>query len=171
VKRGLSQDVWVLIFLVAFIIILGIVASRWESSQTTDVYNIRRTTYAAGKHGLKALYETLKELDYRVSRQLTDLTVQPEDGVMFIVSPITALSKEEWNSLHNWVQKGNLLILASDENFVPDPTGNVEVMSSRPCIPSFLSPDVTSYCTEKSASTEITTFEFSQGAVSTSGFG
>lgn len=170
-KRGLSQDVWVVLFLVAFITILGIVASRWESSQTTDVYNIRRTTYAAGKHGLKALYETLKELDYHVCRQLTDLTVQPKDGVLFIVSPTLALSKEEWNSLHNWVTKGNLLILASDEDFWPDPTGNVEIMSCRPCIPSFLSPDVTSYCTEESASAEITVFSFSKSAVSTSGFG
>lgn len=170
-KPRFSQDIWVIVIIVAFLLGFGYFAAR---KQTTDIgmeVMVRRTTYSPTRYGMKALYETLGELHYPVQRMLHPLTRYTDDGVLFIVSPETPITEYEWRSLYKWVEKGNLLIIADDDAFAPEPDLKVKTARSIPSSPSFLSPGVNYYCTEKGARVAGTHWSFGKDSVFGSGNG
>lgn len=136
-KLRLSQDVWVLLVLLAFVVGVGVVVgtSGYGSAGTELVP--RRTSYSSAPGGLKALYTTLGKLGYQTGRHRHALSRGPEPGTLFLIGPRVPLSHEEWQSLQRWVESGNLLIVASW-----DLGDDKHLASSRPCQPSFLASDV-----------------------------
>lgn len=169
--RRISQDVWVLVFLVLFLLAFGAFSVKKQTSSGGIEMAPRRTSYSTSHHGLKALYETLDRLHYRVRRQTKQLTTEPEDGVLFIASPEISISDAEWGSLHKWIGKGNLLIIANDVNFDWTPGEKFESASSAPCAPSFLSRGVDSFLTEADAEVPETSWTFVKESLPCRGFG
>jgi len=159
-----SQDIWVLVILLLFLAAAGyFAAARHRDSGVFEVFP-RRTTYSSKPGGMKALYETLDKLGYPVIRDLKPLTSPPRDGVLFIVSPETSVSNEEWQALRTWVERGNLLILASDDlTEYMQPAGKFATERSAPACPSFLSPNVASFRVPKDSSILEREWEFGHG--------
>ena len=144
-KRRLSQDAWVLIILLIFMIIIGGFAGRRQDGSGSGMDVIpRRTTYSDKYGGLKGLHDTLHKLGYPVARQLKPLSKIPKDGVLFIVSPESSISNSEWKMVQSWVERGNTLVVASDQ-IPPIAPDESKLMNSTPSCPSFLAPDVKNF--------------------------
>jgi hypothetical protein len=143
-KRRISQDVWIIIVLLALATLVGVfTAGRQTDSEGIEIMP-KRTTYLAGPSGLKALYITLDELGYRMDRHIEPLTTPAEDGVLFIVDPDMPISDVEWQSARKWVQKGNILVVANgDDKF--SSKNERKTKRSTPNYPSFLCPCVRSF--------------------------
>lgn len=167
----LSRDVWVLVVLGLFLIVTVFVV-RGERTHSNQFEMLpRRTTYSSNPGGLKALHDTLNMLGYNVTRHLHPLTSPPEDGVLFIVTPALAVSPREWDSLREWVERGNLLIIPLSRSFVDmEFTTEVKTVASKPINPSFLLPDVTFEAPEGSFIVE-TDWEFSHSGAFPAPFG
>jgi hypothetical protein len=171
VRSKLSQDAWVVLFLVLFLMAFGAFAVKKQTSSGGIEMIPRRTTYSASQHGLKALYETLDELHYRVRRQTQPLTSEPDAGVLFVVAPEMSVSDAEWGSLHRWMEKGNFLVIADDSNFVYEPGEKLMTMASSPCAPSFLARGVGSYRTEAEAEIAKGSWALGKESLPCKGFG
>ena len=65
--RAVSKDIKVLIGLLVILLIASLLASRQQGTSEFEILP-RRTTYSARPGGVKALYETLRALDYPVQR-------------------------------------------------------------------------------------------------------
>ncbi|MCE5315539.1 MAG: DUF4350 domain-containing protein [Armatimonadota bacterium] len=143
--RSFSKDVWVLIGLLAFLIVAAIFSKgQQEASSDIEIFP-KRTTYSARPGGVKALYETLRALDYPVRRNNAKLTDGIDDGVLFIVSPETPVSHDEWDAVRRWIERGNLLVIAANKPPEPRKLGEEpKSTSARPVLPSFISPGVQS---------------------------
>ncbi|MHB0997870.1 MAG: DUF4350 domain-containing protein [Armatimonadota bacterium] len=145
-KNRFSKDAWVLLVLFVFLIAIGFFSSaRQKASGGIDVIP-KRTTYSSRPAGMKALYETLDGLGYPVTRHLAPLTVLPKDGTYILASPEVPLSDDEWASLQQWTERGNLLIVASGlevEEF--NGTAKIDTSRSIPGYPSFLTPNVNTF--------------------------
>jgi len=158
--RRIGSDTWVLIGLAAFIVAIVLFFGGRQRDASEEELSPRRTTYSAKRGGLKALYTTLRELGYPVRRHLTALTTDPQDGVLFIVSPDVGPSESEWVELRSWVERGNVLILAG-QGRAEAPFGVYKPVMSRsvPVCPSFLSGGVKRFEvaeTERIASDKLT---------------
>ncbi len=141
----LGKDVWILGLLLVLVIILGIVLGNHQSAdQGPEVIPVR-TTYSARPGGLRALYETLESLGYPVKRNLGKFDTEPEDGVLFVVAPEAPISREEWDTLRRWIERGNLLVLTGNAVAEPSVFGGMQTVSSTPACPSFLSRGVSSF--------------------------
>jgi len=89
---------------------------RGASESTSDEWWPVRTTYSSRSGGIRALWLTLRALDYRTVRFRQPLTKLPTRGVLFIIEPSrTSLASEEWQELVRWVRAGNIAVLASDQ--------------------------------------------------------
>lgn len=140
--RSLSKDVWILVALLAILIVAGVMSKgRQEASSEFEMFP-RRTTYSARPGGTKALYETLRRLDYPVKRNTDVLSDRIDDGALFVISPETPVSQTELNGLRKWVERGNILIMADNQPPVSDTDKTPHVDSAAPVIPSFLSPGI-----------------------------
>ncbi len=169
--RRVSQDVWVVIFLVMFLLAFGSFAVKKQTASGGIEMKPRRTSYSATRHGLKALYETLDKLHYRVRRQTQPFTTEPDDGVLLVAAPEMVISDQEWSRLHDWIERGNLLIIADDTGFDWNPGEKLKTAPSTPCAPSFLPPGVNSYRTEESADVLQSAWKFGKEAIPCKGFG
>lgn len=141
-----SQDVWVLIVLLLFFVVTSVfVTTRGDENGGMEVIP-RRTSYSSRPGGLRALYETLGQTGYPVQRHTAPLTGLASDGVLFIISPETPISSQDWQAVRAWVERGNLLILA-DGIDMDDSRGKTSAYGvvSAPSIPSFLSPGASSF--------------------------
>lgn len=145
-RRKLSQDVWVLVLLVLFTLVVGYFVGRDQGGGGEFEMLPHRTTYSSKPAGLKGLYDTLHKLDYRVVRHLEPLTSPPKDGVFFMAAPTVPVSSEEWQSLRNWVERGNLLVISLSDRVSEAAIADAESkVASIPTAPSFLLPDVRSF--------------------------
>lgn len=153
-KRKLSQDAWVLIVLVALIAILGYFLGSRENTDSGFNPLPKRTTYSSRPGGMKALYETLRQTGYPVTRSLRSLTIPPSDGILFVVSPETPVTRAESSAIREWVAKGNILVYAPSipEPAELDPNMRMATDVSTPSAPSFLAPGVSSFCTPMNSS-------------------
>lgn len=144
-RRAVSKDVRVLIGLLVILIIAGLISSGQQQAESElEIFPIR-TTYSARPGGVKALYETLRALDYPVRRNTHEFSDRLDDGVLFVISPDNPISRSEWESLHRWVNRGNLLVLANNEPPIPERLGDdPPVTSATADVPSFLSSGVRS---------------------------
>lgn len=151
-KAKPSQDVWVLLALLLFLILITVFAAGRHDSGTGIELIPRRTTYSARPGGVRALYDTLDKLGYRVSRRLEPLNSAPAGGVLFLISPEVPLSSAEWMTLRQWVEAGNLLVVSSDEiETVASAGDKMPTAPSAPIYPSFLSPGVRAFITPEDA--------------------
>jgi hypothetical protein len=145
--RKPSKDIWILACLLVLLVVIGILSSKNGQGDSEIEVMPRRTTYSPRPGGVKALYDTLDKLGYRVERHLDRLTTPPNDGVLFLVALESSPSKDEWQAAREWVERGNLLIVAGDE--LPEnvlTNDDLKAQSSTPSCPSFLSPGVKSFC-------------------------
>ncbi len=139
----LSGDVKILIGLLLFLIIMACLFSGRQPDDGTMDYVPIRSSYSVRRGGVKALYDTLKAIDYPVQRNTSELTAQIDDGVLFVISPITPISQQEWDALAQWVHRGNLLVYACDTAQVPEEFDkDLQISHSAPSAPSFLTPGV-----------------------------
>jgi hypothetical protein len=143
--RSLSKDVWILIVLLAILIVAGVLSKgRQDASSEFEMFP-RRTTYSARPGGTKALYETLRRLDYSVKRNTDVLSERINDGALFVMSPETPVSQTELDGLRRWVERGNILVMAANQPpGIDDTSKKPHVNSAAPVVPSFLCPGVTS---------------------------
>lgn len=142
-RRRLSQDAWVLLILGFFLMLLGLVTRAHQKSTGGIDVIPKRSTYSTAPSGMKALYETLHDTGYNVTRHLEPFTVLPKDGVLFICSPEIPVSANEWDSLRKWTEKGNMLIVGP--GIEPDefnPSNKIDTSTSAPGVPSFAAPNV-----------------------------
>ncbi len=103
----------------------------------------RYSSYDLGPLGLRALYLTLKELDYKVERlrwPASPLSLR-QKGVLISLDPAVPVMPAEWRATKRWVAKGNLVIISPPGCWVKD---LVRLHESRPLVarpsqPSFLS--------------------------------
>jgi hypothetical protein len=167
-KRRFSQDTIVLLVLLFLLIVVSILASRREPSDGGGLsFSSTRTTYSSSPPGVKALYETLRRLNYPVTRQLAPLTSSPGPGVLFMLGHgnVVPVSKYEWASIEKWVSSGNLLVTDSAEyhshapgeqtqentyKYVPGEQPRTE--TAHPVCPSFLSGNVRAIAVPSGAS-------------------
>lgn len=141
-RARLATDTWVLIVLGLFLAVTAYVASREQRAASMVELRPRRTTYSSRPGGLKALYETLDRLGYPVCRHLAPLTTELPDGVLFIATPEQSVGRNEWRSLREWVERGNLLVVSSDPGDLPVEQQKRTPVGTSPVCPSFLSPHV-----------------------------
>lgn len=101
------------IFVVAFLIIGGLVLALIHGQDDTKGGQYVPTTYSAGPGGCKALYLLLEELQIPVERfQRPFSLLQPRKGVLVVVEPTRKpFGKRELSKLVEWVKKGNSLIV------------------------------------------------------------
>lgn len=145
-SRKLSQDVWVLVLVVLFTLVIGFFVTRGRgSSQEFEMFP-HRTTYSSRPGGLKGLYDTLRKLDYKVVRHLEPLTSPPADGVLFMAAPRVEVSSQEWQCLRDWIERGNLLVVSvAGTSCEPAVADKIAKLESHPTGPSFLLPEVRSF--------------------------
>lgn len=142
----LSRDAWVMISMLVILLLIAVVAGSRQDKSKTNAYNPRRTSYSTAPAGLKALYDTLDRLDYRTRRHIDELTIQPADGILFLIAPNTPVSYEEKLALRGWVERGNTLIVVSGSDyFTPSPDKQPKTDKTTPALPSFLASDVRSF--------------------------
>ncbi|MCE5200321.1 MAG: DUF4350 domain-containing protein [Armatimonadota bacterium] len=143
--RRLSKDIWILVGLLFILVIAGMIAGNRRPGNSEIEYYPRRTTFSARPGGLKALYETLRRLDYPVQKRMDKLSANINDGTLFVISPEKSISREEWASLRGWVERGNLLVLAGFNPPEPVAVGHSPATSvAKPRYPSFMSSGVRS---------------------------
>jgi len=170
-KARLSQDVWVLLALFLFLVVITIFAAGKRDGGTGIDLIPRRTTYSARPGGLRALYETLDKLGYRVSRRLEPFNSAPAGGVLFLISPEVPLSTAEWTTLRQWVEAGNLLVVSSDDIETLAGGEKMPTARSAPIYPSFLSPGVRAFVTPNDAELFDQEWSFEHGESCQSPFG
>lgn len=140
-KIRFSSDVWVLFVLLGFLILIAFYTS--SSQKYNDGFEImpNRTSYSSKPAGMRALYDTLDQMGYRVTRQLAPFTEYPHQGVLIIASPTIPVSDAEWAALQDWVEAGNLLIVGGGiEAGEIAGSHKIDTSISAPVCPSFLSP-------------------------------
>ncbi len=144
-RLRLSQDAWVL--LVLFLFLVGVTCLGGRSADPGGSMELlpRRTSYSARPGGLKALYDTLGEAGYPVSRHLQPLTLAPKDGTLFVVAPRLSVSTPEWQTIRGWVERGNTLVVAAGTAMDAMMAGRATGSRSVPLAPSFLSPGLASF--------------------------
>ncbi len=146
------REVWWIagLTLVMFVIYLAL---GGEQSASEDEPRFVRTTYSSGPDGLRALYLTLQELDCDARRWRLPLraTALPDSGTLVIVDPMP-LAASEWEELHDWVGRGNRVLLAGLEA-LPEvrwhserriALGSSQTTSARPIQPTYLTQGVES---------------------------
>lgn len=143
--RKFSKDVWILIGLLVFVVLVAVFLGKGGDGDSGIERVPRATTYSSKPGGVKALYETLNKLDYPVSRKITGLSVDPPDGVLFILSPEISPSQSEWADVKRWVERGNILIVSA-QSMVRYGAKDDEPKAkyANPAYPSFLAPGVCS---------------------------
>ena len=100
------------------------------------------------------MYDTLNKLGYRTSRQITPISSDTEDGVLILLDPEIPLSLNEWQSLRDWTQKGNLLIISAS-GYSELAKDNAQKRSKAvPTYPSFLTRGVKSLAIPAGTSVE-----------------
>lgn len=170
--RRLSKDAWIMISLLIVLLLVAMIAGGRQNRDRSQGFDPRRTSYSTAPAGLCGLYDTLDRLDYRVRRHIDNLTVQPEDGILFLISPDTPISEDEMKSLQAWVERGNTLVMNS--GVVHDPSSLTEksqVYKSTPAAPSFLAPDVRSFNVAGSNRIEGDELDFSEPLSCATGYG
>lgn len=140
-KIRFSSDVWVLLVLLGFMIIIAFYTSSSQKYKEGLEIFPKRSTYSAKPAGMRALFDTLDRMGYRVIRHLAPFTDPPRDGVLVISSPEIPVSNAEWVALQNWTERGNLLIVGVGiEAGEIAASHKVDTSISAPVCPSFLSP-------------------------------
>lgn len=108
------REIWIII--IALLIFLIPAFFTFRVQQRYAHYTPSRSTYSTSPSGLKGLYLTLRQLGIRVGR----IRIPPADatktiaGILFIVEPSTTIELSTWNVLLNWVMRGNVLFISSE---------------------------------------------------------
>ncbi|MHB0913120.1 MAG: DUF4350 domain-containing protein [Armatimonadota bacterium] len=110
----LSSDLRIILIALAVLAAGCLLVCRTQSGPGLEAIP-KRSTYLAAPGGLKALYQTMDRLGYRVERHNHPLTASPKDGVLFMVSPETPIGRREIEPLRRWVERGNLLVYVEDD--------------------------------------------------------
>ena len=114
-KRNLGAVLIVLgVFLLIFALNLLFLSDRPEEEESE--FNANRSSYRASPYGTLALYSFLQESGYDVTRYespYTQLESTDDIGTLIVISPMESylITKEENESLSNWVESGKLLIV------------------------------------------------------------
>lgn len=139
----LSGDVKILIWLLVFLIIMASLFNGGQQGNAiSDIVPVR-SSYSVRPGGVKALYDTLKAINYPVQRNTSELSAQIEDGVLFIIAPVSTISQQEWDALAQWVHRGNLLVYALNTMQPSELVDkDLQISHSTPTLPSFLTPGV-----------------------------
>lgn len=148
-KRRVSQDVWVILGLLLLLIVASFFVGGDKDEEGGSPLMPHHSTYYAKRAGLKALYTTLRRLNYHVERNIDPLTSPPPDGTLFIIGPESPVSRSEWRTLRGWLKRGNTLIVAPEIGIESISTDAVETDQSSAKCPSFLSPDVSAFVVPK----------------------
>ena len=121
-RRALTR-VAALIALVATLLAGGLMCSRVGARGR---YVTPYSTYGAGKHGARAVFDLTRSLGYRSERWVEDLARLPEGAVLVALGGCRAemrrsLSLYERTSLLEWVERGGTLIVAGAAAYLPPP--------------------------------------------------
>lgn len=141
----LSRDAWVMLSLLVILLLIALIAGHQQDKRNAGGFDPRRTSYSTAPAGLRGLYDTLDELGYSVNRHIDDLTVQPDDGILFLIAPDTPVSDDEMRALHGWVERGNTLVMVSTSDYAIVEDEHPKAHRSTSAVPSFLTPDVNSF--------------------------
>ena len=140
-KVRFSSDVWVIIALFGFMVVIAFYTSSNEKYKDGLEIVPKRSTYSSKPSGMRALFDTLDQMGYRVTRHLSPFTEPARDGVLVISSPEIPVSNAEWVALQKWTERGNLLIVGSGiEAGEISSQHKVDTSISTPVCPSFLTP-------------------------------
>ncbi|KPJ64563.1 hypothetical protein AMK68_01320 [candidate division KD3-62 bacterium DG_56] len=148
--------------LIAFFLLCGAAAvllSREASDESAESFFPRRSTYRSAPDGMRALYLTLKRLDFPVHRWRRVMVREqlPASGVFVVTGALVPIAETEWRALADWVADGNTLLVCADLQlplaapfdarlrWVEDGT-----RSARPCQPSFLARSIRRIAVEES---------------------
>ena len=104
------REAWWIAALTLLAVVLAALLGGGDGAKEDGRLN--RTSYSAAPYGLRALYLTLRELDYEVHRfhyQFSQQTL-PAAGTLVIVDPMPVASTE-WKALHKWIGEGNCALL------------------------------------------------------------
>ncbi len=134
--KRVPREVWWLVgIIVVMVIIAGVMTSSNAALQNES--NPSRSTYSNGVGGLRALYLTLEQLGYHVSRWRRPIAGRDlPNGVFVLVEPIQGvpIASSEWDRLYRWIADGNTAFLAS-EHLQPGgswDSGGGDIFSTQP---------------------------------------
>lgn len=106
----LSRDAWLLVGMgVLLAVTVVLVLTQGRSDDDSDWYP-RHSSRLTTPAGLHALYQTLKQMNYRTLRLTTPVGKDTEDGLVFSVGQ--EHDAKAWAGIQRWIAKGNVYVYA-----------------------------------------------------------
>ena len=123
--------------LVIFLIIVGLNLLFFVDTQTAeeDERTGNRSSYRTTPYGTRAYYTLLEESGYpvtRLERPYTELTKADDIGTLVLIALPDASnpSKEEFDALNEWVERGKQLIIIDQRVYLNKEIGDIEASTS-----------------------------------------
>lgn len=112
----LTRDHFLLVLLL--VVIGGFsVFVAWRQSQIQEAQQVLApyTTYSALDRGTLGLYQWAEQIGYRPRRiEYSDFQIGDDTRLLFVLAPSETIERNEALYILDWVERGNILVLADD---------------------------------------------------------
>ena len=116
-RRSHRVELLALLLVIALCVLLSALSRKAGSDDNhTDPARLVRSSYYTYPEGYKALYLTLQELGYPVSRQSRPYALLPAQGTLIIADPYrVSISTYDSQQLFAWISQGNTALLLVEQ--------------------------------------------------------